>query len=77
MKPDYNLARLIHDLIPGNIGKASGDYGSLKFPPNVLSNESFSAPRYRNSCKFLHTVRESVVFERIPQVSCFLARQFL
>lgn len=61
MKPDYNLARLIHDLIPGNIGKASGDYGSLKFPPNVLSNESFSAPRYRNSCKFLHTVRESVV----------------
>lgn len=30
MKLDYNLARgwVIHDLIPGNIGKASGDYDS-------------------------------------------------
>lgn len=34
------------------------DYGSLLKFPNVLSNELSSAPRYRDSCKFLRAASE-------------------
>lgn len=71
MKLDYNLERkwIIHDSIPGYTAKASGDYSSLKFPPNVVSNKLFSTPRYYESCKFLRAT--SPIFEWIKQLSSY------
>lgn len=65
MKPDYKLAQVSNPR--SDVGaKPVGDYGSLKFPPNVLSNELPSAPRYRDSCKFLRAARERRESERVP-----------
>lgn len=56
MKPDYNLAQTSNPRFDsGSAGKASVITALLKFPANVLSNELSSAPRYRDSCKFLRS----------------------